>query len=141
MNQLELKIIFQGKFKSNANIDKICKKLGLKSITPLWGEDPENLIREEIGLGFEIIVTGVFADGFDKSWLGRKIDEKCVEDLKKMNQKFGVHISGEGGEYESSVLSGPIFERKIVIADYQTVWENSTNSGYMVVSQAMLSDK
>jgi AcrR family transcriptional regulator len=26
MNQLEPKIIFQGKFKSNANIDKICKK-------------------------------------------------------------------------------------------------------------------
>jgi len=122
-------------------IDKICKELELESIAPLWREDSETLLKEEIKLGFEIIVTGVFADGFDKNWLGRRIDEKCVEDLKELNKNFGINISGEGGEYESLVLSGPIFKKKIRILDCEIIWENNTNSGYLVVKKAELSDK
>lgn len=95
-------------------IEKICNELNLKLIAPLWNIDKEKylyaLIKE-----FEIIITSVSAEGFNQSWLGRKIDEKCIEDLKELNKKYGVSIVGEGGEFESLVLNCPMFKKRIAI--------------------------
>jgi len=122
-------------------IDKICKELQIKSITPLWQRDSEEMLREEIRNGFEIIIVGVYAEGFDKSWIGRKIDEECVDDLVRLNKRFGINISGEGGEFESFVMDGPIFKRRVQIVKSGTVWDSKTGSGYMVADYAKLVNK
>jgi len=124
-----------------SRIDRICKELRLKSVTPLWNKNSEELLKEEVSSGFEIIIAGVFAEGFDESWLGRKIDEKCIEDLKELNKKYGINLSGEGGEYESLVLFCPIFKKRIEILDSKNVWDDKTSSGYLVVKEAKLTDK
>jgi len=124
-----------------SRIDKICKELKLKSLTPLWHADLEKLLKKEIESGFEVIMTGVSAEGFDKSWLGREIDLNAIEDLKKLNKKFGINLSGEGGEFESLVLDCPLFKKKIKILEFETVWDNKTNSGYIEVKDAKLLDK
>lgn len=124
-----------------SRIDKICKELGLESIAPLWHRNPERLLREEVGSGFEIIVTGVFAEGFDESWLGRKIDEECIEDLKKLSKRYGIHICGEGGEYDSLTLDCPLFKKKIRIVSSKVVWDKKTCSGYLSVKRAKLVQK
>ncbi len=121
-----------------SRIDKICKELKLKSIAPIWHKDPEQLLREEVKSGFETIITGVFADGFDERWLGRRIDEKCIEDLINLNRKYGVNINGEGGEYESFVFNCPLFKKMVRILDSKTVWDRKTNSGYMLIEKARL---
>jgi len=134
--------IVSGAIASNyqkSRIDSICKELGLKNIAPLWGENPEKLLKEEIRLGFEIIITGVFAEGFDKNWLGRRIDEKCVENLKKLNKKGLIHLSGEGGCYESLVLDCPLFIKKLQIEESKIFWERL--SGYLKVNKAKLVPK
>ncbi|KAM4542557.1 diphthine--ammonia ligase isoform 2-T3 [Odontesthes bonariensis] len=41
--------------------------------------------------------------------------------LKQLSQKYGVHICGEGGEYETSTLDCPLFKKKIVIDLAETV--------------------
>jgi ABC transporter with metal-binding/Fe-S-binding domain ATP-binding protein len=122
-------------------IDRICAELGLKGIAPLWQRDSEELLREEIRNGFEIIISGVYAEGFDKSWIGRKIDEECVDDLVKLNKRFGINISGEGGEFESFVIDGPIFKKRVQIVKSSTVWDSKTGSGYIVADYAKLVDK
>lgn len=121
-----------------SRVDRICEELKLKSIAPLWQKNPEELLREEIESGFEIIVTGVFAEGFDKSWLGQKIDINTIEKLKKLNKMYGINISAEGGEYESFVYNAPFFKKKIEILDSKIVWDDKTNSGYLVVKNARL---
>lgn len=140
----EVEGVVSGAVASNyqkSRIDKICNELGLKSLAPLWQRDPEELLEEGIESGFDIIITGVSSDGFDKSWIGRKLDQKAVEDLKDLRQKFGINICGEGGEYESLVLDCPAFKKKIKILDSEKVWDEKTNSGYLLAKKAILVDK
>lgn len=120
-------------------VEKVCENLRLKVLTPLWGSDQENLIREIVKSGFEVIITAVAAEGFDESWLGRKIDEKCIEDLINLNKKHGISVLGEGGEYESLVLDCPLFSRKIEITKAEKTWKD--NAGIMEVKDAKLVNK
>jgi len=122
-------------------VDTVCKELGLRSIAPLWGKDQLKLLQDEVDAGFEIIITAVAAEGFDESWLGRKIDNEAIKDLEQLNKKFGVNPVGEGGEYESIVLSGPIFKKKIQIDGIKKVWDEKTGSGYIICEKAKLIDK
>ncbi|MEM3421533.1 MAG: TIGR00289 family protein [Candidatus Hadarchaeum sp.] len=120
-------------------VDLIAKELGLVSLSPLWGLDPVELLRDMIKVGFDIIITSVAAQGFGPSWLGRRIDEKAVEELEKLCQKYGINPSGEGGEYESFVLDAPIFRKRIEVIDAERVW--SGTNGYLLIKQARIVEK
>jgi len=142
ISKLEIDGIVSGSIASQyqkSRIEKICNELNLKSITPLWQRDPEKLLKEMIDLEFEIMIVGVAAHGLDKNWLGRVLDEKNFEELKKLGKSHGIHLSGEGGEYETIVLDGPIFKKKIEIENYDILWHYS--SGYIVVKEYKLTDK
>ncbi len=117
-------------------IDKICQELSLKSIAPLWQEDPIRLIKEIIRLNFEVIIVGAYALGFDQSWLGRRINLKTIEDLVELNKKYGISPVGEGGEYETLVIDAPFFRKRIRLLQVEKFWEN--HSGYMLVEKADL---
>ncbi len=118
----------ESKYQKN-RIDKICERPKIKSLAPLWHKNPETLLKDMLKSGFEIIITAVAALPLDEKWLGRKIDEKCIEELKELNKKHGIHIMGEGGEYESLVLDCPMFKRKIKIAESEKIWDEKTRSG------------
>jgi ABC transporter with metal-binding/Fe-S-binding domain ATP-binding protein len=122
-----------------SRIDRICEELGLKSITPLWGRVPLELLRELIAAGFEAIVTSVSAEGFDESWLGRKLDEAAVCDLLELNRRYKVNLIGEGGEYESLVLYAPFFNKRIEPVEIEHVWRGT--NGYLIIKQAKLVEK
>jgi len=106
-----------------SRIERICNDLDLIVYAPFWQTSHEDLIRESINIGFETLIVGVYADGLDVSWLGRKLDLKALEDLKKLNEKFHIDIGGEGGEYETFVLDAPMFKKKIVVEEAETVWD------------------
>ncbi|UCC33788.1 MAG: TIGR00289 family protein [Candidatus Bathyarchaeota archaeon] len=120
-------------------IDSICRELNLKSIVPLWCEDSMALLKEMIGLDFETIFVGVYAHGFDDSWLGRRIDSVAIQDLARLNMLYQVSPIGEGGEYETLVLDAPIFEKRIKLLQIEKVWEDQ--AGYLLVKRAKLVDK
>ena len=120
-------------------IDEICRELNLKSIAPLWQEDSIQLLREIINLDFEVVIVGVFAYGFDESWLGRKIDNATLDGLLELHQKHQISPVGEGGEYETLVLDAPFFSKKIRLLRAEKIWEN--HSGYLLVREAKLVDK
>ncbi|MDI6826797.1 MAG: TIGR00289 family protein [Candidatus Aenigmarchaeota archaeon] len=121
--------------------EKVCKELKLKLLSPFWHADPEHFMRETIDLGFDVRIVGVYAEGFDKSWLGREIDKKTVEDLKELNEKYGVSLVGEGGEYETFVVDGLIFKKRIKIVDSEKIWDRKTQSGWLWIKKAVLIDK
>jgi asparagine synthase (glutamine-hydrolysing) len=37
--------------------------------------------------------------------------------LAELNRKIGINVAGEGGEFESLMVAGPIFKKKIKITD------------------------
>lgn len=120
-------------------IEEVCKKLNLKLLAPLWGKDPEKLLTNMIKDGFEIIIVNVAAQGFDESWLGRKIDKKTIKDLKELNEKYGVNMVGEGGEMETFVLDCPLFKKKLEVTKAEKKWED--NNGKYVITDAKFADK
>jgi ABC transporter with metal-binding/Fe-S-binding domain ATP-binding protein len=125
-----------------SRIDRICKELKLRSFSPLWHRDPEEILKEEINAGFKVIIVGVYSAGLDKTWLGRKIDKKCVEDLIKLSKIYGkTFMVFEGGEAETLVVDGPIFRKKIKILQAEKVWDEKTNSGYLKIKKAELVKK
>jgi ABC transporter with metal-binding/Fe-S-binding domain ATP-binding protein len=94
-------------------IERICYELGLASITPLWHVNPETYINIVMDSGFDVRIAGVFADGLDKNWIGKRIDLNTLEKLKKLSTKNKLNIAGEGGEYETFVVDGPNFKEPV----------------------------
>jgi len=142
LQTLNVEGVVSGAIASNyqkSRIDRICEELGLKSIAPLWGREPLELLRKFISAGFEVIVTSVSAEGFDESWLGRKLDETAVRDLLELNRRYKVNLSGEGGEYESLVLDAPFFEKRIEPVEVERVWKGT--NGYLIIKQTKLVEK
>jgi len=120
-------------------IEQVARKLDLISITPLWGKSPENLLLKYIESGFEIMITGVFALGFDSSWLGSMLTEDKVAELLVLKEKYGVNPVGEGGEYETTVLYAPFFKKRIIVEEYEKEWYNYW--GILCIKKATVVDK
>jgi ABC transporter with metal-binding/Fe-S-binding domain ATP-binding protein len=98
-----------------SRIQKICDKLGLECVNPLWQRSEENYLEELLEAGFKIMITGVFAYPLDKTWIARIIDKRFIEEVKALNKKHKIHIAGEGGEFESFVLNCPLFKRELKV--------------------------
>jgi predicted ATP pyrophosphatase (TIGR00289 family) len=122
-----------------SRIDALCEELGLESCAPLWHRDPTEYMEEIIDLGFEVIITSVAAEGFDESWLGRKVDRDSLLEIVELNKKYKIHIGFEGGEAETLVLDGPIFNKKIKVMESENIWEG--DSGYFLIKEAELEEK
>ncbi|MBI5253044.1 MAG: TIGR00289 family protein [Euryarchaeota archaeon] len=120
-------------------IDVVCEELNLVSFAPLWHKNPEMLLREMLEAGFEIAITAVAAHGLNESWLGRRIDERCIEELKELNKKYKIHISGEGGEFETLVLDMPMFGKKMEILKARKKLD--ATSGIYTIEGVRLVDK
>ncbi len=116
----------------------ICEKLGLEMVAPLWGKDAE-WIMEKVAESFDAIFVKVAAYGLDERWLGRKIDGKAIVDLKELNRKYGIHVAGEGGEFETLVLDAPLYRRKIAVKDATPTWFG--DSGVYVIDEFEIVDK
>jgi predicted ATP pyrophosphatase (TIGR00289 family) len=142
IERLDVDAIVSGAIASEyqkARVEKICKELSLKCISPLWHKNPLDILREITDLKFDVIVTGVCAYGFDSGWLGRRIDHDAIEALMELNRKYGVSLVGEGGEYETLVLDALFFKKRIKIMEAQKVWKNQT--GYFLIKKAKLEGK
>jgi len=96
-------------------VQAVCAPAGLTAILPLWGGDQKALAFEFIGLGFKSTVIATRADLLGPEWLGRPFDIKFLHDIAAV--KPGITPCGEAGEFHTLVLNGPIFRKKIEIAD------------------------
>lgn len=124
----------------SSRIKKICHKLNLECISPLWHKPQEGLMEELLNNKFEIIFTAIAADGLDKSWLNKIITHADLEKLKQLKDKIGSNIAGEGGEFESLVIDCPLFNKKLIIED-STIQEENKYTARMIVKKAKLGEK
>ncbi len=118
-------------------IQGMCDRLDCSLFAPLWQEDPRELADAMLDAGFEIGIVQVAARGLDESWLGRTLDADALADLESLNDEYGVHILGEGGEFETLVTDGPHMERAIRL-DAEPVWEGTR--GHLRIEDAWLAE-
>ena len=120
-------------------VAEICGALGIKLYAPYWQESHEDMLMEALSDGFEIMVVAVAAYGMNESWLGRMLDLETLEELRELNTKYGVDIGGEGGEYETLVLDGPIFRKRLNVVKSKKYWHNTR--GEMIIEELEIVDK
>ncbi|MGM0510776.1 MAG: diphthine--ammonia ligase, partial [Thermoplasmatota archaeon] len=104
-------------------IEKMADTLEIEVFSPLWNMDQYDLVEELLEEGFQTMIVSVAAMGLDDSWLGRKIDVECISDLKALHEKYRINIAGEGGEYESLVLDGPMYDYGFKVVEAKKVWD------------------
>jgi len=118
INKYKIKGVVTGAVESvyqSSRIQKICNKLKIECFNPLWQKDQLELLEDLIRDKFEVIVVGVFADGLDDKWLGRVVDKRFIRDMVSLNERLGISVAGEGGEFESFVVDCPLFNRKLKV--------------------------
>ncbi|MGB9703563.1 MAG: diphthine--ammonia ligase [Candidatus Micrarchaeia archaeon] len=116
-------------------VDRIAKELNLFPISPLWGMDEEEELKEVIKKKIRALIVGVFAEEI-KGLLGKEIEE-VFEELKKLKGK--INISGEGGEYETFVFDSPLFKRRIRIMEAER--EEFKQYSILKIKKAILEEK
>ena len=141
LKSLGIEAIYTGALYSTyqkSRIEKLASDVGIKAVSPYWHVDELEYMRKIVSLGFEVIISGVAAYGLDEKWLGRKIDDKCIDDLLKLNEKVGLNLAFEGGEAETLVLDGPIFKKRVKILKDKRQWHDS---GLYIIEDAILEEK
>lgn len=122
-----------------SRLTQICERYGLEFITPLWKRDSTELMSEMLHLNFDIRFVKVSALGLGEEWLGRKLDRKALTELTILSKKYGFHLAGEGGEYETFVCDSPLFKKRVKITRTSKSW--SQDSGILYIRRAELVEK
>jgi ABC transporter with metal-binding/Fe-S-binding domain ATP-binding protein len=103
-----------------SRIKKLCEKLGLQCINPLWRMDEIKYLKELVESKFKAMVVGVAAYPLDQTWLDRIINDKFIEDVKDLKDEYKIHPAGEGGEFETFVVNCPLFSRELKVVKRNT---------------------
>ena len=92
---------------------EICEELGVKALSPLYGEDERRIMREFLDAGFKAMIVCVKVDELSVDLLGKMFDREAIRAL----EDAGVDPCGEYDEYHTLVLDGPIFKKRIEVLE------------------------
>jgi diphthine-ammonia ligase len=98
-------------------VQGVCANLGIEAVEPLWGMSTDDVINDFIGAGFEAVIVAADARLIGEEWLGKRVDKDFITYLKSK----GIDPCGESGEYHTIVVDGPLFKKKIEIAEGRTI--------------------
>jgi len=123
----------------HARVNRIADEVGLRVFAPLWRRDPRRLVYDYLEAGFDVAFSSVSAEGLDASWLGRRWDDRVIQDLLHLEETRGVHPCGEGGEFETLVLDSPMFRDRVRVVRADREWRGT--AGIWRVAEARLESK
>ena len=124
LKRLDIDALVTGALRSDyqkSRIERMCQRLGIISYNPLWHQSPLDHITGLVANGFGVMITSVACEGLDQSWLGKILDNQSLDELIGLSNYHRFNVDGEGGEYETIVVSGPHFTGSLVI-DGQINW-------------------
>jgi len=98
-----------------SRLERMAERLGMHSWTPLWHQSGYDHLKGMIDHGFEIMMTGVSAEGLTQKWLGHVLTPDSFNELASLAKTHRFHVEGEGGEYETLVIGGPHLNDRLVI--------------------------
>lgn len=96
-------------------LEQLAADRGIGYVAPLWDVAAGDAARRMVAAGFDIRIVAVAAGGLDESWLGRRYDETAIAELETLADRYGIHLLGEGGEFETLVLDGPHMDAPVSI--------------------------
>ncbi|XP_061174693.1 uncharacterized protein LOC133183801 isoform X2 [Saccostrea echinata] len=124
-------------------VENVCQRLGLTSLAYLWRRDQEELLKEMIESQVIAVLIKVASLGLEPKHLGKTLGEMSPH-LKKMKEKYQLNVCGEGGEYETFTVDCPLFEKRIIIDEVETVIHSDdafAPVAYLNIKRAHLEEK
>lgn len=103
------------------------------------GEEHDLIIEKMLDNGYEILITQVASDGLVQ-WLGKRISKENFAKFKKDSIKYGFHIGGEGGYFDTLVTDAPIFRKKLLVEGIKATIEDNY-CGHVEITKSRLVDK
>lgn len=92
--------------------DRVTQQVGLGLSMPLWEDNHRQVVDEFIALGFETMLVTVNKKlGMTNDDLGKILTPSYVEQLVAR----GIDPCGEGGEFHTTVIDGPIFNKPLAV--------------------------
>ena len=114
--------------------------LGIDVFASHTGYDHIKLMKEMIIRGYDIIITEVAAEGLGIKWLGERLNLENIDEFVRTAEKYGFHPGGEGGPYNTLVVDGPIFSKRLEILSFDKIMEGDF-SGYIEVKETKVINK
>lgn len=96
-------------------VENVCSRLGITCLAYLWSCDQMELLHEMISCDMQAVLVKTACIGLDPAKHLNKTLAELEPHLKSLNSKYGVHVCGEGGEYETLTLDCPLFNSKIIM--------------------------
>ena len=116
LSKLEIDGIVSGALRSDfqkQRLECMSQRLNIHSFSPLWHQTPIDHLKGMVEAGFQIMLTSVSCEGLDHTWLGHVLTESSLLELHALSKQHRFNVDGEGGEYETFVLGGPIWSRAL----------------------------
>lgn len=99
--------------------DRVTQQVGLKLAMPLWLRPHREVVEEFINLGFRsVVVTVNLKLGMKVEDLGKILTLEYIQELESRD----IDPCGEGGEFHTTVIDGPIFNKAIPIRQCNIVY-------------------
>jgi len=117
-------------------LERICQKIGLNPLKPLWMGDTHQIYQNYLKSGLSATVVRTNKT-LGTDWLGRILDNQFYLDIQNLPE---VDPCGEGGEYHTLITDGPDFKQKIeLITTEKKCLDNG--SGYLDIKKWNLTPK
>ncbi|KAM0750899.1 hypothetical protein T439DRAFT_325947 [Meredithblackwellia eburnea MCA 4105] len=104
-------------------VEHVCSRLGLTPIAYLWERSQPELLREMVLAGMNSVLVKVAGAGLGVQHLGKSLAQ-MEPILYRLNEKYQLHVCGEGGEYETFTVDCPLFHKKIILDKTTTIVSN-----------------
>ncbi|KAJ3292468.1 hypothetical protein HDU79_001423 [Rhizoclosmatium sp. JEL0117] len=124
-------------------VENVAGRLGMTVLSYLWQGNQRELVQGMLDTGFVAVLAKVAAVGLDTTHLGKTLAE-VYPLLLKLEERFGVHVCGEGGEYETVVLDCPLFKKRLEIVEKEVVVHSQDSYevvAYLRFKQLQIVDK
>ena len=89
--------------------EDVLGKVEMEASFPLWGKSREEVARLIVDKGFKAMITYVDKEKASTKYIGRFLDHNTIDEM--INE--GIDPSGEGGEFHTLVVDGPIFKKPL----------------------------
>ncbi len=110
-------------------VESVCSRLNLTSLSFLWRVSHQvDLLERMLQDGLEAVLVKVASPPglLPGRHLGKSLGQ-LQPHLLNLYQKYGFHVCGEGGEYETLVLDSPIHKRKLVLQNTQILYDEEND--------------
>jgi diphthine-ammonia ligase len=110
---------------------RICQKLDIQLVLPLWHKDPAEILANMIEEGFETMIVRFRSDRLDGSWLGRVLAQNNLDEFLRACDENRISPLGESGEFETFVVAGPNMRGRV---ELEFEKRRSENLGWLEIT-------